>query len=137
MAKGIYSFGKQERLCSNKLIDELYTTGNRLRMFPFSVYWMACDESALPAQAQVLISVSKRKFHNAVDRNRVKRLVRECYRQCKPQLYAALHDKGIGMIMAISYFHNEILDCELLMQRYEKMVVLLERSIVEEIQAKA
>jgi ribonuclease P protein component len=77
-----HTLGKEEHLCSKKLTEELFKTGQRLMVFPYSVHWKICPKALLPkdVRVQVLISTSKRYFHHAVDRNRVKRLMREAYR---------------------------------------------------------
>jgi len=76
-------FRKQERLVSQKQIDLLFSGSRSVAAFPLrAVYinrYRACGEEAV----QVLISVPKKRFHHAVDRNRVKRQIREAYRHHK------------------------------------------------------
>ena len=69
----MYTFSKSERLCSQKLIEELYHSGNRMIVFPYSITWKYYEGTEFEESAQALITTSKRKFHHAVDRNRVKR----------------------------------------------------------------
>lgn len=70
-------FPKTERLHSRKAIEALFAGGNRaLSAFPLRVVYKAIDEPS----TQVLISVSKRHFKHAVDRNRAKRQIREAWR---------------------------------------------------------
>ena len=119
----MYTFGKEERLCSKKLIDALFQSGHRFMMFPYSVHWIPCPSDALPSgvPAQVLIATSKKKFHHAVDRNRVKRLTRECYRTHKPKLYEYLGSQGIAIAISINYIHNEILDYHTLHHKFDRL----------------
>lgn len=71
------AFPKTERLCSRKAIEALFAGGNRaLSAFPLRVVYKVTDEP----RTQVLISVSKRHFKHAVDRNRAKRQIREAWR---------------------------------------------------------
>lgn len=126
------TFSKQERLCSKKLIDALFQSGHQLMVFPYSVRWMQCDKAVLPEGiiSQVLIGTSKRKFHHAVDRNRVKRLTRECYRQyCKPQLNTLLEEQDLHIVLAINYIHNEIFDYNVLHHKFDKITQKLTASI--------
>lgn len=75
------SFCKTERLCSQKQIDQLFASGNRtLSAFPLRLVFRLRDESADASGVQVLMSVSKRHFKHAVDRNRAKRQLRESWR---------------------------------------------------------
>jgi ribonuclease P protein component len=81
-------FTKQERIVSKKLVEALFA-GNgshSLAAFPLRVVYMKCQRTAANPPAQILISVPKRHFKHAVDRNRAKRQIREAYRQNKQLL---------------------------------------------------
>lgn len=81
---GRYSFGKSEKLCSESIISRLFAEGRSFKVFPLRVFVLSIDTAA--ANAQVLISVPKKRVRKAHDRNRIKRLVREVYRLNKPEL---------------------------------------------------
>ena len=119
----MYTFCKQERLCSQKRIDALFQSGHRIMVFPYSIHWQVCPNGTLPegVPAQVLIATSKRKFHHAVDRNRVKRLTRECYRLHKPALYQFLTTQNINLVLSINYIHTSILDFPTLNHKFDKI----------------
>ena len=81
-----YTFPKEEHLCRKKLIEELFSKqSSSFGVYPLRIVWI---KAAVPTSAppQVLISVSKRTFKRAVDRNRIKRLIREAYRLNKYRL---------------------------------------------------
>ena len=85
-AKRKYTFPKEEHLCRKKLIEELFSKqSSSFGVYPLRIVWI---KAATPTSAppQVLISVSKRTFKRAVDRNRIKRLIREAYRLNKYRL---------------------------------------------------
>jgi ribonuclease P protein component len=85
-ARRKYTFPKEEHLCRKKLIDELFgPQGSSFGVYPLRIVWVAAPELTT-APPQVLISVSKRGFKRAVDRNRLKRLIREAYRLNKYRL---------------------------------------------------
>jgi len=128
-----HSFGKEEHLCSEKLTEELFQTGRRLMVFPYSVRWKACPKEALPegVRAQVMIATSKRYFHHAVDRNRVKRLTRECYRRHKPELWQLLEENDAALLMAVNYVHNEIFDYGVLYHKFDKLTQQLTAQLRE------
>ena len=119
-----FTFKKEERLCSRQLIDRLYNEGHRLMAFPYSVQWMKVD-----GPCQVMIVAPKRKFHHAVDRNRVRRLTRECYRLRKHILYQFLEEHGISIVFSMIYIHNEIMPYEQLGHKMDKLLAALEKKI--------
>jgi ribonuclease P protein component len=92
--KGSFSFEKNERVASQKLIDELFTGGNSqsVAAFPLRVVYMVQQRQADEPPAKLLISVAKRRLHHAVDRNRTKRQLREAYRLNKHRLESTLPD---------------------------------------------
>lgn len=80
----VHSFSKDVRLCSRKAIETLFAGGNRsMTAFPLRVVYTP------GASTKVLISVSKRHFKRAVDRNRAKRQIREAWRLHRNILAAA------------------------------------------------
>ena len=81
-----FAFPKEEHLCRKKLIDELFgKQGSSFGVYPLRMVWIT-SKAPTAAPPQVLISVSKRGFKRAVDRNRLKRLIREAYRLNKYRL---------------------------------------------------
>ena len=70
---------KSERLDKKKVIEKMFAGGSRsFSVFPLRVVYLPVEE--LEVSASILISVSKRRFKRAVKRNRVKRQIREAYR---------------------------------------------------------
>ena len=81
-----HTFPKEEHLCRKKLIEELFSKqGSSFGVYPLRIVWIPAP-APTTAPPQVLISVSKRTFKRAVDRNRLKRLIREAYRLNKYRL---------------------------------------------------
>jgi ribonuclease P protein component len=86
------TFSKRERLFSLRLIEMLFgqSASRSLAAFPLRVVYLLHDRQDGDEPVQMLVSVPKKHFHHAVDRNRVKRQVREAYRRRKQILYDAL-----------------------------------------------
>ena len=104
----MYSFKKEERLCNVKLIEKLFTDGSSFLVYPFRIVWLSEHGSSVHP-VQVLISVPKKRFKRAVDRNLIKRRIREVYRLHKSEyLYPFLNENSSGLILGITYIGNEI-----------------------------
>ena len=88
-------FGKQERLKSRKRIDALFAEGKSVVAFPVRVKYqfVPLTEGTVPVQAGV--SVSRKAFKRAVDRNRIKRLLREAYRLQKKDFVTTVMEKSM------------------------------------------
>ena len=96
-------FRKEERLNKETVIQELFNRGSSFYLFPFKVICMKNpDQSAGPHQ--VMFSVSKRNFKRAVDRNLIKRRLREAYRLNKSRIAASN-----PLVIAYIYNAKEIL----------------------------
>lgn len=100
---GIYTLGKQERIKGRKLMEELFSKGIRLNQGPFRVVIMDSQEPVL----KLGVGASVRHFKRSVDRNRIKRLLREAFRLNKLPLKEALIQKGKGLHVFISYASKE------------------------------
>jgi ribonuclease P protein component len=115
-----FTLGKQERLKSRKLIGRLYAEGNSVKAFPLRMmYLQTLHTSNFPAQ--VGVSVAKRNFKKAPDRNRLKRLMRETYRLQKGIVYENLENPYIFMI---SYIGREEMPYEELFSKMNKLLTL-------------
>ena len=104
----MYTFKKEERLCNKKLIDTLFHNGSSFLCYPFKASWLFVDG---PQQfpVQVLLSVSKKRFKRAVDRNLIKRRMREAYRLNKQQhLYDLLDSNEKKIVLSLGYIGKEI-----------------------------
>ena len=118
-----YNFPKEERLRSKKLIAELFRKGSSFNLYPLRFVLLKTDlpQSFFP---QVLISVSKKHFKKAVDRNRIKRQIREVYRLNKHQLL--LSGTCAIQVLGIIYIGKEKSSFELIQK---KLNSFLERSL--------
>ena len=119
------TFRKKERLYNDKEIKELISKGENLNMWPFKIVWQQTyPERIFPVK--VLITVPKKKFSKATDRNRIKRLIKEVYRKNKNFLYDYLNQNHININLMIIFYGDKILSY----QEFElKIILILQRLI--------
>lgn len=124
-----FTLGKQERLKSRKLIGRLYAEGNSVKAFPLRMMYLQTLHTS-NSPAQVGVSVAKRNFKKAPDRNRLKRLMRETYRLQKGIVYDNLENPYVFMI---SYIGREEMPYEELFSKMNKLLTLF----IEEVKNKS
>ena len=120
-----YTFSKAERLCSTKLIERLFSGGNKsFPAFPLRVVYMPLSADESEADVSILISVPKKRFKHAVKRNHVKRQIREAYRLNKHILTDALHarEEKKHLIMAFIWLDNKLHDSREVTQKVKKLL---------------
>ncbi len=94
------TFNKTEKLKSKKLIDQMFVEGKSVSAFPLRLVYLETDIKDGKG-IKTGVSVSKRNFKSAVDRNRVKRLLREAYRQHKGLYFNNITTQYAFMILYI------------------------------------
>ena len=106
MEKARATFSKRERIVSKKLVEELFDRGNShaLTAFPLRMVYMLRERAQGDEPVQVLIS---KRLRHAVDRNRVKRQVREAYRQNKQTLLDVVPE-GQQMVAAFVWQSEQL-----------------------------
>jgi len=114
---GKHTFSKQEKLNKENWIKELFEKGSSFNLYPFRVVYHSHPDQTWPVN-QVLISVSARNFKKSVDRNAIKRRIREGYRLNKQALVSPNK-----LLVAYIYTAKEILPSASI---HEKIVRTLE-----------
>jgi ribonuclease P protein component len=115
---GKLTFKKEERLNKEKWIQELFQKGSSFILYPFRVIFLPHPDPGFPCH-QVLISVSARNFKKAVDRNAIKRRIREAYRLNKLKIISS--EKWL---IAYIYIATEVIPSELI---HKKLALSFER----------
>lgn len=125
-----FTFRKPERLSSKIEIDRLFNGGSKsMSAFPVRVVFRLDD--AQERNVAVLVSVSKKRFHRAVKRNRVKRQIREAYRKNKYMLWDALEGHSKALSLAFIWLDDQLHDSS----NVEKKVVNLLQRVAEKLPA--
>ena len=96
-------FPKYERICKSNDIQSLFEKGAGFSCYPYRVVFLAKPVGDKPVTCRLLLSVSKKRFHHAFKRNRVKRLIRESWRKNKDKLYEICNRDTISVDVALIY----------------------------------
>ncbi len=116
---GKFSFSKEERLHGRKIIQELFTKGSSFYLHPFKIIYQN-NPVQKSTYSQILITVPARTFKKSVDRNKIKRRIREGYRLNKEKLAAERK-----WLIAYIYVAKEILPSALIHQKISESLVTL------------
>ncbi|RZK50196.1 MAG: ribonuclease P protein component [Pedobacter sp.] len=126
------TFRKEERLCSKKHLDLLFKNGSSFLLYPLRfTYLQVNDIKQVPAQ--VVISVSKKRFKRAVDRNLLKRRIKEAYRLEKQALfYQGLSESTSLVLLSIQYIGKDIYNYDLILSKIQKALPKLVKNLRDE-----
>ena len=99
------TFSKSERLASKKIIEKLFINGHRIHLNSFMLIW--CRKPNSNPRIEILISVPKKKIIKSIDRNYIKRIIRESYRKNKEQIYNLITD---NIHIALVYNKKDLIE---------------------------
>ena len=119
---------KNERLRSKKQIKDLFENGTYIAQDFFKFIFNEQDKNK-KYPVRILIAVPKIKVAKSIDRNRIKRYIREAYRTNKSDLHSKLNHKNKSINLAIIYQNKE----GKIFNQIEKKIKLLLRRLINEI----
>ena len=125
-SKQHFTFRKEERLCSKKIFEELAAGNNSFFSHPIKLIWLQRETLPDDALVQAAFTVPKRLFKKAVDRNRIRRIMREAYRLNKHHLYEHCTSKNIKLALLFVYVAKDSPNFNYVQ---EKLLLLLQRLI--------
>jgi ribonuclease P protein component len=95
------TLGKAYKLCHQRVIESLYENdAQKNKQYPFAIQFKIIELSS-NTPFQIVLSAPKRRFRDANQRNRIKRLMRECVRLQKHDLenYLIQNNKQLALFM--------------------------------------
>lgn len=131
-----FTLGKNERLKSRKLIEQLFREGKSFVVFPYKIYYLVTAAANIQQSIfhiQFGVGVSKKVFRKAVNRNRVKRLIREAYRLQKNELENLLRDNQLQLNIFFTYNTKELSDFNSVKEKVNVILNKLVKIINEKI----
>lgn len=122
------TFERGERLKSRTAIEQLFKNGASFGAYPLRLVYAPMEKRWSEFPIQFTVSVSKKKFKRAVDRNRVKRSVKEAWRLHKSVLYKALEGEVNQYAFLVIYTAKEIVP----FQQIEKSMLKIHKKFLEQ-----
>ena len=123
---------KSERLSRKSTIDKLYAEGRSVAAFPLRAVYIPLEAEEGEPTVSILIAVSKKRFRHAVDRNLVKRRLREAYRLNKHNFVETLQQQGGRMAIAILYLDKQHHSFQHLQTRLRKILQMIQEKASEQ-----
>lgn len=130
MQSHTHTFPKSEHLTGKIAIDNLFQQGEAFVVYPIRVVYKMVATNEENKTIQVLISVPKKRFKHAVDRNRYKRLIRESYRLNKEILKNHTNNADYQLHIAFCAVSNDIPTFDVLQQKMQKGLARLSEQLL-------
>ena len=110
-------------------MEQLFGSGSQSMVaYPLRVVFLKVERTSVGVPVQILISVPKRHFKHAVDRNRVKRQVREAYRRLKQPLCDAV-PAGQSLIVGFVWLSDQLVPTSVVYARLQKLLARITEKI--------
>jgi ribonuclease P protein component len=97
------SLSEKQRLKAKKAIEVLFGKSHVYGKYPLRILWNIASEESEEAGLKLLVAVPKRRVKKAVQRNRIKRLIREVYRKNKNEADSFFKEKRMECHLGILF----------------------------------
>jgi ribonuclease P protein component len=115
-------FGKKYKLCSHTIIKAVFEEGKTIKQYPLRSIAMTLEPDSTKAAFQLVISVPKRNFKKAHDRNRIRRQLKEAFRLNKVALEEKLIEQKQQIALFIVYTERTALEYKVLESKMKKLI---------------
>ena len=122
------TFKKSERLCDLKSTEKLFSNGKSLSEDPFRLVYMELDKARDPC-IKTQIVVPKRNIVKAVNRNKIKRCIKEAFRNHKSYLISELEKKNKTINLYIIYQSSNIISYFLIEEKIKLSLIRLNNKL--------
>jgi len=116
------SLKKSERLKSTILIGQLVNSGHSFTVMPFKTYWKITTNTDHEQQARIAVIVPSKNFKRSVDRNLIKRRMREAYRINKHDLCQYLSYHHLQLMFVLLYLPRTIYSFQQIEKSIRKII---------------
>ena len=117
-----HTLTKPERISKKLTIDSLFAgENNSYAVFPLRIIFKVLDGEG-ESPVSILVSVPKKRLHHAVDRNLMKRQVREAYRQNKQIVISKIEGSGKHLVLAFVCIGDKTYDSDVIHRSVEKLL---------------
>lgn len=124
-----FGYHKKEKLKSRTELQAIFTTGKSFSVFPIKVFFVEKDSTDTSVPVHAGVGVSSKHFKKAVDRNRIKRLLREAYRLEKQSLHEAIVTQSKTISVFFLYLEKELPDYTLVREKMKEGIEKLIKRI--------
>lgn len=124
-----FGYHKKEKLKSRTELKAIFATGKSFSVFPIKVFFIEKNNTDISVPVTAGVGVSSRHFKKAVDRNRIKRLLREAYRLEKQSLHQTLVDQSKSIAIFFLYLDKELPEYTLVREKMKESMEKLRKKL--------
>ena len=124
----MFEFPKQQKLCNETAIKEMFSNGKSFVIHPIRLVWKEEGDSDTVAIKSIIV-VPKKQLKLAADRNIVRRRMKEAYRLNKTEIEHFLADRNKKLNIAIIYQNEKILSYKVIEEKIKLILGRLREAI--------
>lgn len=131
MSSKAFSYSRPEKLKSRTLLNQIFAEGKSINAFPLKLLYQVIDRKE-EVSVKAGVGVSSKHFKKAVDRNRIKRLLRESYRLQKHLLGNTVAENN-QLILFFLYTGKEVPDSKIIFEKMQTLLLRISQSFQKQV----